>query len=346
MDLEQDRSQQFQQDQSQQMQHDQPHHMQNDLSEPLHQELPVSYIYGGQQVRQIDLDGMPLSEFHHLEETQRTSPASSSTQPGDDESTTESIIVGQSYPMTGSTSELNDQSILMFEEFCFAHPDPSSWSVAPLHQHSFLSASVFVLETVGPNDRNFNLVQANSWKIEEACLWYLSSRFGLQSLGISPGQNKESPSSYDPLRAAVGRLDVSTPLVTDLVKLAVDAMCRTNGFSEYIYGVGANEPMEQVFRWRLSRNPQNRASIMQPFTPTPLQYMSSDYPIAIDFINWPSIRDQLIYKLGTYDFDRVIADIVANTVVELPEVGASVNIHDAFFTRVWQRSNGSQYAIE
>jgi len=71
---------------------------------------------------------------------------------------------------------------------------------------------------------------------------------------------------------------------------------------------------------------------MEPFRPTPLQYRTTDYPIAIDFINWPSVRNQLIIELGSYDLDQVVADIVSDTV---PEMRAAINIHDMFFARVF-----------
>jgi hypothetical protein len=181
-------------------------------------------------------------------------------------------------------------------------------------------------------------VERNSWKIEEACLWYLTDKLQLQGLRAEPGIHQESRSRYEPTQIAIGEVDFNDSIVSDVVKLAIDVMCRTNGFAEYIYGVGTNEPMEQIFRWRLSRSTKNRMAIMEPFRPTPLQFKTTDYPHVIDFINWPAIRDQLIFKLGTYDLDRVIADIVANTVIEIQEMNAAINIHNTFFTRVFSKT--------
>jgi hypothetical protein len=292
-----------------------------------------------QRPRRIDLDDTSTSDFNTLDHAAETSPASSgSTQSihaGDNETgAISTVVVGQNYPM----GELNDQNLLMFEEFCFANPDPAAWTVAPPIQSGFITGCHFVPEDASNDARNFNMAERNSWKIEEACLWYLTDKLQLQGLGAEPGIHQESPSRYEPTRVSIGEVDFDDSIVSDVVKLAIDVMCRTNGFAEYIYGVGANVPMEQTFRWRLSRSTKNRMAIMEPFRPTPLQFMTTDYPHVIDFINWPTIRDQLIFKLGTYDLDRVIADIVANTVVEIPEMNAAINIHDTFFTRVFSKT--------
>lgn len=52
-------------------------------------------------------------------------------------------------------------------------------------------------------------------------------------------------------------------------------------------------------------------NIPEEFRPAALQVMSFDHPIATDFINWPSIRDQLIFKAGKYDLDRMVHDMVS-----------------------------------
>jgi hypothetical protein len=54
-------------------------------------------------------------------------------------------------------------------------------------------------------------------------------------------------------------------------------------------------------------------------------------------------ESKLIFKLGTYDLDRVIADIVANTVIEIPEMNAAINIHDRFFTKIFSKTTSGAY---
>lgn len=87
-------------------------------------------------------------------------------------------------------------------------------------------------------------------------------------------------------------------------------------------------------RWRLVPSPQNRNAIPEPFRPTPLQYTTREYPLVIDFINWSSIRDQLILNLGSYDFDALIRDLVLNTVIDVPAFALALNVRDVFMTRV------------
>jgi hypothetical protein len=92
--------------------------------------------------------------------------------------------------------------------------------------------------------------------------------------------------------------------------------------------------MEMVMRWRMYPTPATRNAIPEPFRPTPLQYISPKYTLLIDFVNWPSIRDQLILQAGNYDLDQIIKDIVRNTVVEVPELSMALNVHDFFSTKI------------
>jgi hypothetical protein len=91
--------------------------------------------------------------------------------------------------------------------------------------------------------------------------------------------------------------------------------------------------MERVVQWRLTRSLEDRLAIPDPFRPTPLQ-LNSDYPICIDFLNWPSIRDQLIMQNYDCGLALLMRDIVMNTVIEFPALNASVNIHDLFYDRI------------
>jgi hypothetical protein len=76
---------------------------------------------------------------------------------------------------------------------------------------------------------------------------------------------------------------------------------------------------------------------------TALQVMSFDHPAAIDFINWSSIRDQLIFKAGKYNLDRMVNDIVSDTVIDIQQFRAPINIHDTFITHVFSFSTAGSF---
>lgn len=94
-------------------------------------------------------------------------------------------------------------------------------------------------------------------------------------------------------------------------------------------------------RWRLAPSLANRACIPAPFCPTPLQYTTQDHSLVIDFVNWPSIRDQLILHRGEYDLDALIEDIVKGTVIDMPSVGSSFNVRDLFMTHIEGHATGT-----
>ncbi|KAJ5949901.1 hypothetical protein N7454_001485 [Penicillium verhagenii] len=96
---------------------------------------------------------------------------------------------------------------------------------------------------------------------------------------------------------------------------------------------GVFQHMEMVVQWRLTRSLEDRLAIPDPFRPTPLQ-LNTDYPICIDFLNWPTIRDQLIMQKDDGDFTLLMRDIVMNTVIEFPALNASVNIHDLYYDKI------------
>jgi hypothetical protein len=125
--------------------------------------------------------------------------------------------------------------------------------------------------------------------IEKACIIFIS-----QGLNITqPLQAPQSPKQFDSMRAAIAKVDHDSGIAVDISKIGIDLISRLNGFSPYLYGVGANDGMEKVLRWRCSPSQANRMAIPEPFRPTPLQFMSFDHPCAIDFVNWPTIRDQV-----------------------------------------------------
>jgi hypothetical protein len=47
-----------------------------------------------------------------------------------------------------------------------------------------------------------------------------------------------------------------------------------------------------------------------------------------------------IFKRGEVDVTALVEDIIANTVVEIPEFRAAINVHDAFITRVLRQAAG------
>lgn len=173
-------------------------------------------------------------------------------------------------------------------------------------------------------------------KIEAACISYLSHRIGIRDLERFRRGNAGQLSC---IRNEIAKYDLRPGLVTEVAKIGVKLIGRIGHKSEYIYGLGADDIMEKVLRWRCSPSPKNRMAIPEPFRPTILQTMKMDHSLSIDFINWPTIRDQLIFKAGTYDLTKVISDIVLNTVIELPRFNAAINIHDAFMNRVFNRTN-------
>ncbi|KAH9240917.1 hypothetical protein K456DRAFT_1733518 [Colletotrichum gloeosporioides 23] len=99
-------------------------------------------------------------------------------------------------------------------------------------------------------------------------------------------------------------------LVSKLASIAVEVIGALAGLEPYIYGVYFSKYMESV--------------------------------MLIDFINWPSIRDQMILYSSKLDLDAMSRDIVLNTVVDLPGKRVSVNIHDVFFNHILPRVGGGR----
>ncbi|KAJ5745462.1 hypothetical protein N7520_010644 [Penicillium odoratum] len=123
------------------------------------------------------------------------------------------------------------------------------------------------------------------------------------------------------------------PLVDRLREVVVHILASWAGLESYLYGIGVFQHMERVVQWRLTRSLEDRLAIPEPFRPTPLQ-LNSDYPVCIDFLNWPTIRDQLILRKDDGDLGVFMRDIVMNTVIEFPTLNASVNIHDLFYNKI------------
>lgn len=98
--------------------------------------------------------------------------------------------------------------------------------------------------------------------------------------------------------------------------------------------------MEQVLRWRLTKSAEVCKTIPEPFRPTTLQCKTFTHPVVIDFINWPSIRDQMILLSPKIDLDAMCRDVVLNTVVEAPDRRIAISVHDILFKCVLPRIRG------
>lgn len=95
--------------------------------------------------------------------------------------------------------------------------------------------------------------------------------------------------------------------------------------------------MGLILRWRISSTTTNWVAILEPFRPTPLQYSKLGHSVAIDMINWPTLRDQLIIYTDDSTVDQIVHDVVVNTVIAIPQMQISLNVHDLFRSRVLPR---------
>ncbi|OAL44225.1 hypothetical protein IQ07DRAFT_636299 [Pyrenochaeta sp. DS3sAY3a] len=138
----------------------------------------------------------------------------------------------------------------------------------------------------------------------------------------------------------VDPFSTSSGIDLDIAPAAVQVMGSLAGLESYIYPTRFSLYLEHVIRWRISRSPKDFLAVPEPFRPTPLQCDIENHPAVIDFINWPSIRDQLLGCAGSLDLDTVCRDVVLNTVVDLDSFGCSVNIHDLLFNYVLPRVKG------
>ncbi|KAH7067694.1 hypothetical protein BKA63DRAFT_582712 [Paraphoma chrysanthemicola] len=148
-------------------------------------------------------------------------------------------------------------------------------------------------------------------------------------------------------------------LITKVASTAVQVLAARAGLGTYIYPTVSGFPatflsnsngdyplqmfavyLEYIMRWRISQCRNDLLAIPEPFRPTQLQCSDSSYPVVIDFINWPSIRDQLVRHVRYLDLDAMCREIVLNTVVELPEFGIAVNIHDLLFDHLLPQIEG------
>lgn len=303
----------------------------------------------------LDLDGMTFSPIRHEEDNQSfqgllANPSMSipevsfQTQQND-------FGIRPFFPSDGSVARAKtvpDCSIetppFIYEDFAIADPDIQDWGTYSNMSSSANHPIKFFSKTVACEIPTFSVSLGKSWKIEEACLLYLAHELGISDSSASPSVSLNERTRYNSLRSHIASARNSEELILDVARVGTDMMAKSSGFSDYVYGIGANSVMEKVLRFRLCPTADNRAAIPEPFAPTALQIMNINYPIGIDWLNWPSIRDQCLLKADFIDFGQLCADIVANTVIEIPEFGIAVNIHDTFFTRVFRNAAESNLA--
>lgn len=303
----------------------------------------------------LGLGGVVVSPARHVEDDQQQSGASSDGStvslpalPASDSRRDLLSCHSSNYWEQGAASAHSQHGAASTEfstseSFALADINMLDWSMFPSNPGGIVHPVELFQDPTPPKYHLFDISCGKTWTVEEACLWYLARELGIGEVtGLVPVPQNER-SQYDTLRAAIASTDVSEQLVADVAKIGLEMMAKDAGFSDYIYGVGANDVMEKILRFRLSPTPQNRAAIPEPFSPTPLQLMNTNYPISIDWLNWPSIRDQCIFKAGSFDLSRLCAEIVANTVVEISEFRTAINTHDTFFTRVFQNAGNSEF---
>ncbi|KAM5352909.1 hypothetical protein ACJ41O_005631 [Fusarium nematophilum] len=136
-----------------------------------------------------------------------------------------------------------------------------------------------------------------------------------------------------------------TQVVNRLASVAIKLIGDHSGLSAFMYGTDFYKCLEQVLRWRLCNTVESRASVLGMFKPTPLQYTSTDHPIIIDFITWPTIRDQLILHRQTLDLDALCRDLTLHTVVEVPERRAAVGVYE-FMLREMSKDTPSPSCLD
>ncbi|KAF2814000.1 uncharacterized protein BDZ99DRAFT_459748 [Mytilinidion resinicola] len=192
---------------------------------------------------------------------------------------------------------------------------------APIHAMSFGAVKTIAITSAA----------IFSDKLANACQKYLN-----QVLGPRPIVEMESEENEGD---ALTPESMNVRVVRQLSATAIYLFGAFSGMEAYIYGVDAAPYMDRVLRWRLSNTVVNRMAVPEPFRPTPLQYSSPEHPLYIDFINWPSIRDQLIIHGHAIDHDEVIKDIVLNTVVEIEHRKIAINIYDIFHNRILSTSS-------
>ncbi|EFX00677.1 heavy metal translocating p-type ATPase [Grosmannia clavigera kw1407] len=117
---------------------------------------------------------------------------------------------------------------------------------------------------------------------------------------------------------------VTDQIIEQVAVASVHLISKASGMQQYLYGMNGAAYMERVMYWRLATGA--RDLVPSPFRPTPLQCGVTVPNLAIDFVNWPEIRDQLLLAGSTVDLDALLRDIVLNTVIDIPHREMAVNV--------------------
>jgi hypothetical protein len=100
--------------------------------------------------------------------------------------------------------------------------------------------------------------------------------------------------------------------------------------------------VEKVLRWRISPSAENRATIDEPFRPTPLQQLVHSRHPSIDFIHWGELRDQLIIYMGAYNMQTLILDTLQFLVREVPQLNSAIPVLE-FYKAIAASSESSDF---
>ncbi|KAI9834057.1 MAG: hypothetical protein M1819_003342 [Sarea resinae] len=233
--------------------------------------------------------------------------------------------------MTDSLHPLEGEFRMQFDSL-----DASFLSMLPETLPNFLPSPKIASPIVAPGSLRRPLSATSAClmatKVEETCVIYISQRLGL-GVSVEPtGSTGEFSARLESLKKEYLH-SVSQQIVDDLAKASINIIASYSGLRPYLYGIGANDIMESIMRWRLSPTVGNRLAIPEPFRPTPLQFLSPRHPVAIDFLNWSAIRDQLILR-SDLDVDEITSEIFRNTVIEIPHLEVALNIFDLFKTKI------------
>ncbi|KAL6408898.1 heavy metal translocating p-type atpase [Ilyonectria robusta] len=117
-------------------------------------------------------------------------------------------------------------------------------------------------------------------------------------------------------------------LIQQIASAGVNVIASFSGLTTYIYGSNFFRCLERILQWRLCNTTEFRMAIPEPFRPTPLQDASTSHPIIIDFITWPSIRDQMILHQDSLDLDLLCQELTLHAVIEIPEKEIAVGVYD------------------
>ncbi|OCK85512.1 hypothetical protein K432DRAFT_421768 [Lepidopterella palustris CBS 459.81] len=120
-------------------------------------------------------------------------------------------------------------------------------------------------------------------------------------------------------------------LITNLAATASYFLGVLGGLEAFMFGTNAGKVCETIIRWRMMPTAANCLAIPEPFKPTHLQRQLPNHPLVFDFIMWPTVRDHLILHSHQFNSDDMIADILLNTVIDVPERDVAVNVYDLYY---------------